>query len=118
MQAWVGREDAIALVAQRADGGLCGFAEIGARSVADGCDSSPVAYLEGWYVDPDLRGRGVGAALVQAAEDWARAHGYVELASDAELGNVGGQRAHTGVGFIEVGRAVLYLKSLARAKPG
>lgn len=33
---------------------------------ADGCESSPVAFLEGWYVDADTRGKGVGR---QPAED-------------------------------------------------
>jgi hypothetical protein len=42
-----------------------------------------VAYLEGWYVDRDVRRHGIGAALVHAAEAWARERGYRELASDA-----------------------------------
>jgi len=113
MQAWLDRGDTAVMVAPRAGRGLCGFAEVGTRSIADGCESSPVAYLEGWFVDADCRGRGVGAALLRAAEAWARDRGYTELASDAELGNVDGQRAHRAVGFQEVGRAVLYLKSLA-----
>lgn len=112
MLAWRERSDAVVLVAPRTDRGLMGFAEIGTRSLADGCETSPVAYLEGWYVDADARGQGVGAALIRAAEAWARARGFREFASDAELENVESQRAHTALGFREVSRAVLYLKTL------
>jgi aminoglycoside 6'-N-acetyltransferase I len=111
--AWRARPDATVIVAVRHDGsGLAGFAEIGARDYADGCETSPVAYLEGWYVDPDLRRTGVGAALVHAAEAWAAARGYAELASDALLENVDSQRAHAALGFTEVERSVKYRKAL------
>jgi aminoglycoside 6'-N-acetyltransferase I len=93
--------------------GLCGFIEVGARSIADGCGTSPVAYIEGWFVDLDRRKQGVGRALVRAAEDWARMRGFQEIASDAEITNVGSQRAHVALGYSEVGRSVLYLKSLS-----
>jgi aminoglycoside 6'-N-acetyltransferase I len=113
MRAWLERPDAVVLIAPRADGtGLLGFAEVGARSLADGCETSPLAYLEGWYVDAEARRRGIGAALVDAAEAWARSKGYREFASDAELENVDSQRAHVSLGFREVERSVLYLKTL------
>jgi aminoglycoside 6'-N-acetyltransferase I len=113
MAAWLARPDSIVLVAERPDRrGLAGFAEIGARPFADGCDTSPVAYLEGWYVDPETRRQGIGAALVRAAENWARELGYQEFASDALLDNDGSQRAHLALGFVEVERAVRYRKAL------
>ena len=115
MGVWLSQPDTTVLVVPRPGdpaGGLAGFAEVGTRSVADSCETSPVAYLEGWYVDPDMRRRGVGAALVRAAEDWARAKGLREIASDAELANEISQRAHGALGFAEVGRAVLYRKVL------
>lgn len=113
MSAWLARTDAVVLVATRVAGtGLAGFAEVGARSVADGCETSPIAYLEGWYVDTDMRRQGVGTELVRAAEAWARERGYREFASDAELENVESQQAHVALGFREVERAVLYLKKL------
>ena len=113
MANWLARSDAVVFVAVRPDrAGLAGFVEVGARSLADGCETSPVAYLEGWYVDVDMRRQGVGAALVQAAETWARTRGFREFASDAELDNVDSQRAHVALGFLEVGRSVLYLKKL------
>jgi aminoglycoside 6'-N-acetyltransferase I len=112
MAAWLARADAAVIVAVRAPTGLCGFAEVGDRPFADGCWSSPVAYLEGWYVDPDARRQGIGAALIRAVEDWARQHGYRELASDALVTNVISQQAHQRLGFTEVHRAVQYRKEL------
>jgi aminoglycoside 6'-N-acetyltransferase I len=112
-EAWLARNNAIVLVAQRGDTShLAGFIEVGEREFADGCDTSPVAYLEGWFVDEDCRGQGVGAQLVRAAEDWAIANGYREFASDALLENLPSQRAHNSVGFVEVERAVRYAKQL------
>lgn len=111
--AWLDRNNAIVLVVQRDDTPrLAGFIEVGEREFADGCDTSPVAYLEGWFVDEDVRGRGIGRELVQAAEQWAIAKGYREFASDALLENVPSQRAHNAVGFAEVERAVRYAKQL------
>jgi len=107
------KKDAIVLVAESPGGvGLAGFAEVGERAYADGCDTAPVAYLEGWYVDEGFRGQGVGRALIAAAEDWAREQGYREFASDALLENVESQKAHEAIGFEEVERAVRYRKAL------
>ena len=99
------------------DGTLTGMLELSLRPYADGCDSSPVPYVEGWYVAPRSRRQGVGAALVKAAEDWAIVQGYTEIASDALLQNVISERAHKGLGFAEVERAIRFRKNL-RADPG
>lgn len=112
MAQWLSARDAAILVAERGGGGLCGFAEVGTRAHAEGCDSSPVAYLEGWYVDEDSRRRGVGTALIRAAEAWARARGASEFASDALLDNEVSHRAHRALGFSEVERIVCYRKDL------
>jgi hypothetical protein len=55
-------------VAVRPDGSLCGFLEASVRPVADGCTTHPVGYGEGWYLDPDVRQKGVGRTLLEAAE--------------------------------------------------
>lgn len=113
MDEWLARADSVVLVAARPGGErLAGFAEVGTRPYADGCESSPVAFLEGWYVDPDVRRAGVGAALVRAAEGWARARGLREFASDALLENEISHQAHQALGFEEVERAVRYRKVL------
>jgi aminoglycoside 6'-N-acetyltransferase I len=101
-----------AFVCERPEGGLCGMAEASLRSYADGCESAPAGYLEGWFVDLDVRNQGVGRALVAAVEEWARAQGCRELASDAELDNTLSQQAHQRLGFRETGRVVQFCKVL------
>jgi aminoglycoside 6'-N-acetyltransferase I len=94
-------------------GEIVGFAEAGLRSHADGCDASrPVGYLEGWYVVEEWRRKKVGARLLAAAEEWARAQGCREMASDTWLDAVDSQRAHEALGFEIVDRCVNYRKLL------
>jgi aminoglycoside 6'-N-acetyltransferase I len=107
------RSDAEVFVAERADGSLAGFVEVGARPYADGCDTRPVGYIEAWFVDLDVRRSGHGRALLVAAETWARARGYREMASDALLDNELSHAAHRRSGYVEVGRVVQFRKSLA-----
>jgi aminoglycoside 6'-N-acetyltransferase I len=94
------------------DGRLVGFLELDFRTYAEGCESSPVPFIEGWYVDPECRGKGVGRALVAAAEDHVRGRGFNEIASDAEISNTGSHAAHRALGFVEVERIVCFHKSL------
>lgn len=91
---------------------LRGFIEVSMRLMAEGCDSSPIGYLEGWYVEPDWRGQGIGRGLVKKAEAWASAYGCKEMASDAEAENRLGRSAHEGLGYEEVEVLAHYRKSL------
>lgn len=108
-----GRRDAEVFVVDRGDGRLAGFLEVGMRPYADGCDTSPVAYLEAWYVDPDVRRHGHGQALVASAERWARAQGYREMASDTQLENIVSQAAHRRAGYQEFDRIMQFRKDLS-----
>ena len=96
----------------RADQTPGGFLEGGTRKYADGCETGPVGYIEGWYVDEDLRRQGAGAALVQALEDWARQRGLLEMASDTWLDNQTSITAHQRLGYVEVERLVHFAKKL------
>ncbi len=99
-------------VAVRPTGGLCGFLEASVRPMADGCTTHPVGYVEGWYVDPDMRQKGVGRALVVAAEEWAFSQGCREMASDAQLANVISIAAHKALGFTDEAPTVRFRKWL------
>ncbi len=116
--AWLGRGSAAILpaailVSQDGDGRLTGFLEVSLRSHADGCDiERPVGYVEGWFVREAFRGRGIGAELMRASEDWARGLGCIEMASDALIDNEASQNAHQALGFVEVDRCVHFRKNL------
>jgi TolB protein len=112
MREFRGRADGEVFIAERDDGSVAGFVEVGTRPYADGCDTSPVSYVEAWYVDPDVRRSGFGRALLRAAESWARESGYSEMASDALLDNDVSHAAHRRAGYEEVGRIVQFRKVL------
>jgi aminoglycoside 6'-N-acetyltransferase I len=104
---------AAAFVAREEEGGAAlGFLELAVRPFADGCESRPVAHVEGWYVEPAARGRGVGRALMTAAETWARERGFAELASDTEVQNDVSFAAHLHCGFLETERLIKFRKPL------
>jgi aminoglycoside 6'-N-acetyltransferase I len=106
------QSQAVAFVSPRGEGGLCGFIEAAIRPFAEGCRTQPVGYIEGWYVDPDSRWRGIGRSLVTAAENWARSKGCKEIASDAEVSNLDSEEAHRRLGYVEVSRLVHFKKDL------
>lgn len=112
VRALLARPDVAVFIAECPDGSVCGYVEVGIRGYADGCRSSPVAYIEGWYVDPDMRRSGYGRALLDAAETWARGRGYTEIASDARLDNSVSLKAHQSSGYDVVDRIVQFRKSL------
>lgn len=101
----------LGLVAEE-DGRLIGFAEASVRSVAEGAPPGPAAYLEGIWVEPHRRRRGVARAMLAGVEHWARRHGLAWLGSDALLDNALSHRWHAGAGFAEVERIVVFGKRL------
>lgn len=59
----------VAVIIAEADGRPVGLAEVSIHTEAPGCATNRVGFLETWYVDPAYRRRGIGHALVLAAED-------------------------------------------------
>ena len=100
------------LLLESDDGRVGGFAEVSVRHGVDGAAYEDVGYLEGWYVEKDLRRRGGGRALVAAAELWARTRGLHEFGSDTGVDNEASIAAHRALGFRESDRIVQFLKPL------
>ena len=92
---------------------LAGFAEVSERAYGAGCDTAPVAWLEGIYVDPDYRRGGIGRLLVEAIVQWALARGHSELGSDVEIDNALSLMTHASWGFAETKRVVMLRRVLA-----
>jgi aminoglycoside 6'-N-acetyltransferase I len=107
-------EDAVVLLAREEGGDVVAFAEATLRrDYVNGCSASPVGFLEGVYVKPRCRNRGLSRLLCEALEDWAVDRGCIEFASDVLLQNALGQRVHEALGFEETERVVFYAKRLA-----
>jgi aminoglycoside 6'-N-acetyltransferase I len=93
-------------------GRLEGFASMSVRPWVDGSDSTPCPHLEGWYVAPEVRRKGIGGALVAAVEAWCRDNGYDELTSDALVSNTVSLKAHERLGFAPTERLQYFAKRL------
>lgn len=95
------------------DGRVVGFAEAALRrDYVNGCETSPVIFLEGIYVRPAVRRSGVAKALTDAVAAWGRAEGCTEFASDAEIDNTDSRAFHLGAGFEETERVVYFRKRI------
>jgi aminoglycoside 6'-N-acetyltransferase I len=106
--------DIALFLALDADGAPLAFADVALRmDYVNGCESSPVAFLEGIYVDAVHRRQGIARALVEAAQAWGREEGCAEFASDALLDNEESHRFHRAMGFEETERVVYYRKLLS-----
>jgi GNAT superfamily N-acetyltransferase len=77
------REDARVFVAEDEDGGIAGWTHVYVEYLLE---SDNGAELGGLVVADGSRGRGVGRALLAAAEEWARERGcrYVRVRSKVE----------------------------------
>jgi aminoglycoside 6'-N-acetyltransferase I len=90
-----------------------GFVEVRLREYAEGATTSPVGFLEGWYVLTEARRRGIGRRLVEAGEEWARSMGCTEMVSNTEIWRTDSIEAHLRLGYSETERDVNFLKRLS-----
>lgn len=103
----------------RADGSACGLIELSLRNAYEnGCHSAPMAYMQGLYVAPALRRRGVARALVMAGQTWARRQGCSQFASDVAADNHASIALHLALGLLESERVVLFRKRLHQRGAG
>lgn len=106
------RRDTVFLAVDKSNA-VVGFAEATIRNdYVNGTETSPVGFLEGIFVAEHVRRSGVGRALVDAVEAWAREQGCEEFASDALIDNDASHAAHHAYGFEETERVVYFRKRL------
>ena len=85
---------------------IIGLVELSLRNIVDNCLTSPVAYLEGLYLEEAWRGQGLGREVIRHIFAWCRERGLSELATDAELHNEAAQAFYRALGFEETDRVV------------
>jgi aminoglycoside 6'-N-acetyltransferase I len=108
----LGDQEMWGFIAEGTDGAVVGFAEIALRKYANGCDARPVPFLEGIWVNPQMRRQGIGARLIAYAEAFLTARGFYELGSDARIDSRVAHKAHRAWGFSETERVVYFRKIL------
>lgn len=106
-------DSATAFLYRDETGAIAGLAEVALRSdYVNGCETSPVLFLEGIYVRAEARRRGIGRLLCAAAAEWGRSRGCTEFASDARLDNLESRRFHAALGFGETEQVVFFRRLL------
>ena len=72
----------------------------------------PFAELAGLVVADGARGAGVGAALLSAAEHWAREHGFAQFRVRSNVVRERAHRFYLREGYVERKRQVVFDKTL------
>ena len=105
--------DESAVFAEKRNDSFIGAALCSLRhDYVEGCETSPVGYLEGVSVKETYRNRGVAKRLVEECAQWAREKGCREFASDCELSNAASLNFHLQIGFQEQNRIICFKKML------
>lgn len=106
-----------AFLALSSEGRTIGFAETSLRrDYVNGCESSPVAFLEGIFVIPEFRRIGVAKRLLEVVEHWGQLRGCTELASDVDIDNIVSHQMHYSFGFEETERVIYFKKTLGNVE--
>ena len=77
-------EEPEAVLVAEDDGLMIGVAELSLRRDVAGLEGKLTGYVEGLFVPPLFRDRGVALRLLRASQKWARERGCVAFASDRD----------------------------------
>ena len=112
IEGYIASENAAVFV-KKADGVFVGVAICSLRhDYVEGCETSPVGYLEGISVKEAYRNKGIAKSLLEECEEWAKEKGCREFASDCELTNTDSLHFHLSIGFHEANRIICFTKQL------
>jgi aminoglycoside 6'-N-acetyltransferase I len=89
------------------------FIHVSIRSdYVEGAETSPTGFVEGIYVSPQLRRKGISKKLLNEGEKWLKSKGCTQIGSDIELSNDTSYQFHTNVGFKEANRLIAFIKDI------
>lgn len=92
---------------------LIAFIHISVRSdYVEGSQDSPTGFVEGIYVEPEYRKRGISKKLIKEGESWLKTKGCSQIGSDIEQSNITSYHFHKSVGFKEVNRLIAFIKDI------
>ena len=97
LEAMLARDDVVLLLAGDPP---VAFALMTLRPVV--WDAGPVTFLDELYVRPDLRGQGIGGALLERALDMARARGTETFEINVDEGDTNTRRFYAAHGFTDI----------------
>ncbi len=90
-----------------------GFINLSIRTdYVEGSNSSPVGFVEGIYVKPEYRNKGIAKKLIIKGEEWAKSKGCTQIGSDIEMDNDISYKFHQKVGFNEANRIICFIKDI------
>jgi len=90
-----------------------GFINLSIREdYVNGSRYSPVGYVEGIYVKPEFRKKGIAKALVKIGEMWAKSLGCKEMGSDVLIENKDSADFHKKIGFKDVETVICFIKDI------
>jgi aminoglycoside 6'-N-acetyltransferase I len=78
----------------------------------EGSDSSPTGYVEGIYVKPGFRKKGIAKRLLTAGEEWVKQKGCKQIGSDAYNTNTDSYNFHVSSGFKVAAELVAFIKNI------
>jgi len=88
-----------AFVLKRSDGKRCGILWMGESKDQYTCDDT--GYVLGIYVEEEIRGAGIGKALLQAAEQWCLDKGFLSVTLNVGSMNMDARTLYDADGFYE-----------------
>lgn len=92
---------------------IVGFIQMSIRTdYVEGANSSPVGFVEGIYIKPMYRFKGIARELVSKGEEWAKSMGCTQIGSDIEMNNLDSYKFHQNIGFKEANRIICFIKDI------